>query len=104
MEKKGFRVRVMKYAHRLAESTGKTWPVCLMKAWELYRLAKRMRDGIVRFAYQKIDGTVRHANGTLHNLPYGKREAKPGYRTFTYYDVDKSEFRCFRIENLVTIY
>lgn len=93
MEKNGFRVRVMKYAHRLAESTGKAWPVCLMKAWELYR-----------FAYQKIDGTVRHANGTLHNLPYGKRVAKPGYRTFTYYDVDKSEFRCFRIENLVTIY
>lgn len=34
-----FRVRVMKYAHQLLKATGKSWRYCMLKAWELYRLA-----------------------------------------------------------------
>lgn len=69
MEKSNFRVRVMKYAHQLAKTTEYTWKICLIKAWELYRLAKNMRKGIVKFAFQKVDGSIRHASGTLYNLP-----------------------------------
>lgn len=29
---------------------------------------------------------------------------KPSYKTFAYFDVDKGEMRCFKIENLVTVY
>ena len=47
MEKSNFRVRVMKYAHQLAKTTEYTWKICLIKAWELYRLAKNMRKGIM---------------------------------------------------------
>lgn len=109
MEKSNFRVRVMKYAHQLAKTTEYTWKICLIKAWELYRLAKNMRKGIVRFAFKKVDGTIRHATGTLYNLPAGssingKKMTKPSYKTFAYFDVDKSEMRCFKIENLITIY
>lgn len=72
MEKSNFRVRVMKYAHQLAKKTTEyTWKICLIKAWELYRLAKNMRKGIVKFAFQKVDGSIRHASGTLYNLPAG---------------------------------
>ena len=103
MEKSNFRVRVMKYAHQLAKTTEYTWKICLIKAWELYRLAKNMRKGIVKFAFQKV------ASGTLYNLPagtsiHGKKMTKPSYKTFAYFDVDKGEMRCFKIENLVTVY
>lgn len=109
MEKINFRSRVMKYAHQLARTTNKSWKICMLKAWELYRLAKKMRQGIVKFAFEKVDGTVRHAKGTLANMPAGvsvngKRLAKPSYKTFAYFDVDKNEMRCFKIENLVTVY
>lgn len=109
MEKINFRSRVMKYAHQLAKSTGNAWKICMLKAWELYRLAKKMRQGVVKFAFEKVDGTIRYAKGTLANMPIGisfngKRLTKPSYKTFAYFDVDKNEMRCFKIENLVTVY
>ena len=61
-----------------------------IKAWELYRLAKKMRTETVRFAYEKTDGSIRYAEGTLMNLPAGatvrgKRITKPSYKTFAYF-------------------
>ncbi len=108
-QKTNFRVRVMKYAHQLFKSTKKSWRYCMLKAWELYRLAKKMRAGVVRFVFEKADGSIRIANGTLINVPAGstmrgKKITKPSYKTFAYYDTDKLEMRCFKIENLVTIY
>lgn len=108
-EKKNFRSRVMKYAHQLYKSTGNQWKTCLLKAWELYRLAKRMRAGVVKFAYEKVDGSIRYAFGTLQNLPVGasingKKVTKPSYKTFAYFDTEKAQMRCFKIENLVTVY
>lgn len=110
MEKKSnFRVRVMKYAHQLCKSTGKSWKYCMLKAWELYRLARRMREEVVKFAYEKKDGSIRFAEGTLKNVPaggtcQGKKMTKPSFKTFSYFDTTKAEFRCFKIENLVTVY
>lgn len=99
----------MKYAHQLAKSTKSSWKICMLKAWELYRLAKKMRQGIVMFAYQKVDGSIRYANGTLVGMPSGsslngKRMTKPSYKTMAYFDIDKNEMRCFKIENLVTVF
>lgn len=107
--KSNFRARVMKYAHHLLSTTKKSWKYCLLKAWELYRLAKRMRSGEVKFAYEKVNGSIRYAIGTLVNVPAGatnkgKRITKPSYKTFSYFDIDKQEFRNFKIENLVTVY
>lgn len=106
--KRNFRVRVMKYAHFLYSTTNNIWSVCLLKAWELYRLAQKMRQGIVKFAFQKLDGTTRYAFGTLQNLPAGvtagKKGKEPSYKTFAYFDTQKNAMRCFRIENLITIY
>lgn len=109
MATSNFRARVMKYAHQLYKSTKKSWRFCMLKAWELYRLAKKMRSGIVQFVFEKVDGSVRVAHGTLQNLPAGssvnrKRTSMPSYKTFAYFDTDKNEIRCFKIENLVTIY
>lgn len=101
-----FRARVMKYAWQLWKSTGQAWRICMLKAWQLYRLAKAMREGVVTFYYAKADGTIRKALGTLKNVPAGasiggKRITKPTYRTMAYYDIEKQSFRCFRVENLI---
>ena len=109
MEKSSFRARVMKYAHHRFTITEDSWASCLRKAWQIYRLAKKMRKGIVNFTYRKVDGTIRQALGTLMNLPAGrtlngKRMTKPSYKTFAYFDIVKGEMRCFKVENLLNIY
>ena len=107
MEKKNnFRARVMKYAWQLWRNTKQQWRVCMIKAWQLYRLAKAMREGVVTFYYEKADGTIRKAVGTLKNMPVGatlggKKMTKPSYKTMAYFDTEIKAFRCFKIENLI---
>ncbi len=95
----------MSRAWELARTTGKTFAICLAKAWALYRLTKRMRTGIVLFCYEKTDGTLRRAKGTLRDvaaLVKGSGAESP--KTVRYFDVEVNAFRSFRIENLITIY
>lgn len=104
--KNNFRVRVMKYAWQLFRATKQSWRICMIKAWQLYRLAKAMREGVVTFYYSKADGSIRKAIGTLKGTPGGatlggKRETKPSYKTMAYFDTEKNGFRCFKIENLI---
>ena len=106
---KSFRSQVIKYAEEYFKQTGRSWSLCMIKAWELYRLASKMRKGIAKFAYTKVDGSVRMAVGTLVGVPAGatlngKKHTKPSYKTMAYYDLEKESFRCFKIENLVTVY
>ena len=109
MEKKNnFRARVMKYAWQLWKVSEQAWRNCMIKAWQLYRLAKAMRGGVVTFIYQKSDGSFRLAHGTLKNVPVGatlggKKVTKPSYKTMAYFDTDKNAFRCFKVENLVSV-
>ncbi len=107
--KKNFRSRVMKYAWQIFKATKQAWRLCMLKAWQLYRLAKAMREGVVRFSYLKADGSVREALGTLANVPAGatvggKRLTKPSYKTMAYFDTGKNSFRCFKVENLISVF
>lgn len=100
-----FRSKVFKRAYELMKTTGKTFSVCLSKAWALYRLTKLMQSGIVSFAYEKTDGTLRKAKGTLKDVKnLIKGTGKENFKTVNYFDVDAGAFRSFRIENLITIY
>lgn len=97
---------IMRRAWHIARATGKAFAVCLSKAWQLYRLTKRLRAGVVRFAYEKTDGTLRKATGTLHevvSMVKGTGRPDDG-RTVRYYDVEADGFRSFRAESLITIY
>ena len=106
--KTNFRTRVMSYAHHIFESTSVNWSTALKKAWTLYRLAKMMRQGVVKFFYEKVDGSARVAYGTLCNLPAGvtsRRSATkaPNFATMCYWDTKKQAFRSFRVENFIAI-
>ena len=107
MNKTNFRTRVMSYAHHIFESTTVNWSTALKKAWTLYRLAKMMRKGVVKFFYEKVDGSARVAYGTLVDLPAGvtsRRSAKaPNYGTMCYWDTKKQAFRSFKVENCIAI-
>lgn len=106
--KNNFRARVMKYAWQIFKATAQAWSLCLKKAWQLYHLAKAMRGGVVKFCFRKADGTIRSALGTLKNLPAGstlggKKVTKPSYKTLAYFDVERNSFRCFKVENLISV-
>ncbi len=100
-----FRSKVFHYAHQLVKSTGKAFSVCLSKAWALYRLTRAMRAEVVRFAYEKADGTLRKAVGTLKDTADKiKGTGTPNFKTLCYFDVEAGGFRSFKIENLIHTY
>lgn len=103
--KRSFRHKVFCMAYELAKATGKTFAVCISKAWALYRLTKQMHSGIVSFAYEKVDGSLRKAKGTLKDIQdLIKGTGKENYKTVRYFDVEAGGFRSFKVENFITIY
>ena len=64
-----------------------------------------MKKGIVKFYFQKVDGTIREAWGTLKAelLPESTAESnrKQNDTVQAYYDTEVGEFRCFKKLNLV---
>ncbi len=100
-----FRSKVFKYAWQIVKATKKTFSVALAKAWQVYKLKKRMMTDIVKFSFEKSDGSLRVAHGTLQNLSDKiKGTGKANYKTLAYLDTEKQAFRCFKIENLINIY
>lgn len=97
---------IMRRAWHIARATGKAFAVALSKSWQLYRLTKQMRDGVVRFAYEKADGSLRRAVGTLKDtaaLVKGTGRPDTG-QTVKYYDMAADGWRSFKVENFITIY
>lgn len=98
--------KIMRRAWQIARATGKAFAVALSKSWALYRLTKQMRAGVVRFAYEKTDGTLRKAAGTLKDaatMVKGTKHFDDGC-TVRYFDIEASGWRSFKVENLVTVY
>lgn len=100
-----FRTKVFRQAWTMVKETGKSFAICLSRAWALFRLKKEMAKGLVKFAYEKLDGSLRVAYGTLKDVDITVMRSRPAsIKTFNYFDVESNGFRCFRIENLVTVY
>lgn len=97
---------IFKMAWEMVKSTGKTFAVALCKAWEVFKMRIQMLEGVVRFAFEKKDGSLRIANGTLRNLPFNavKGTGKKNYKSIAYFDTDSNAFRSFRVESLIKIY
>lgn len=103
--KTNFRHKVFCMAYELMKATGKAFSVCLSRAWALYRLTRQMHNGIVTFAYEKADGSLRKAKGTLKDVQsLIKGTGTENYKTVRYFDVDKQSFRSFKVENFITAY
>lgn len=69
------------------------------------KLIDGLRKGIVSFVYNKKDGGVRHAVGTLYGVGHTIKgvDRKDCSWTLRYYDVDCKGWRSFIIKNLVSV-
>lgn len=90
-------------AYHIMNETGKNWADCLRKAWQMYRINKEMHQGNVSFYFEKKDGEIRKATGTLKIDYEFKTQNQLNPKVFTYFDVDAGAFRCFKIENFIMI-
>lgn len=96
---------LMKRAWQLVKTYGFTMREAMKTSWGLLKLKKAMKNGIVKFLYSKLDGSIRTAWGTLKAdlIPQtnGTDNRKKNESVFVYYDNEKAAFRCFKIANFI---
>lgn len=99
--------KVMTMAWQFVKKNGMSMSEALKTAWCNIKLHAKMQQGIVKFYFQKIDGTIREAYGTLavKLIPSAESSSnrKPNPTVQTYYDCEKESWRCFKIANLIRI-
>lgn len=84
-------------------------PTSICKGLLIETLKKRMMRGeVVRFCYQKLDGTIRYAIGTLQTDAVqadinGGGIPKRFYGMFAYLDLQKMTWRGFKEERIIGI-
>ncbi|MDR1652506.1 MAG: SH3 beta-barrel fold-containing protein [Prevotellaceae bacterium] len=105
MNKKQFLSEVMRLAWQFVKKNGYTLSEALKTAWANCKLKKQMQTKIVKFYFQKVDGTLREAYGTLaENLVPAVADADNRKKNNTvqlYFDTEKTEWRCFKKANLI---
>lgn len=98
---------VMNDAWRMFRITGESFSSCLKRAWVILRLKLKMQTKIVQFYYQKMNGEIRQAFGTLQDDVVNEHMKgtgrKPNENLFTYFDCEKQEFRSFKKFNIIRI-
>jgi hypothetical protein len=78
----------------------------MKQAWQVLKLKAALKKGVVKFYYQKLNGEIRTAWGTLKEglIPETKgTERKRNESLITYYDNEKATFRSFKIANLIKV-
>jgi len=110
MKTKQFLSELFKMAWVIRKSTGKSFSECLRKAWMNCKLKIKMLLQVVEFYYQKINGEVRQAFGTLqtkHMQPAKENRSKSNRKQnetcLLYWDVEKKEFRQYKLWNIIRI-
>ena len=107
MKMREFLSSLMKEAHRMMKVAGITLSEALKRSWALAKLVQKMKKGVVKFYFQKIDGTIREAWGTLdstrieNDLKHDTRAKNNSVQT--YWDTEKQSWRCFKKLNIVTL-
>lgn len=98
---------VFRLAWQFIRKNGYSLSEALKVAWRNIKVRTRMREGIVKFYFVKIDGTVREAYGTLcerlipaHSDGQGR---KKNDTVQVYWDTEREAFRSFKKANLVEI-
>ena len=98
---------VMLLAWQFVRKNGYTMSEALHCAWTNIKLKAQMRTRIVKFYFQKVDGSVREAWGTLNDnlMPAitGTDKRAKNDTVQTYFDTERQEFRCYKKANLIKI-
>ena len=98
---------IMKTAWQMVKRNGYTMSEALHTAWLNAKLHFAMTVRICKFYFQKVDGTIREAYGTLKQdlIPAtsGDDNRKKNDTVQVYFDTEKQEYRCFKRANLIRI-
>ena len=107
MRTREFLHEVMSLAWQFVKRNGYTMSEAMKVAWANLKLKSEMKQRIVKFYYQKVDGSVREAYGTLCEklMPAitGTDKRAKNDTVQTYYDTEVGEFRCYKKANLLSI-
>lgn len=95
--------KVFTLAWSFIKKYGCTMKFALKQAWANIKLVDAMHKGVVAFFFTKIDGTPRHAFGTLasYAVPETKGASKSNDMVQVFFDVEKNAWRSFRKFNLI---
>lgn len=97
---------LMNQSWMLVKVYGFSMAEAMKQAWQILKLKAALKNGIVKFFYQKLDGSVRTAWGTLKDglIPETKSTGhKRNESLITYYDNEKASFRSFKVANFIRI-
>ena len=97
---------VMNLAWQFVKRNGYSMSEAMKCAWANIKVRAMMKTKIVKFYFQKVDGSIREAFGTLADniVPATSgSDRKRNDTVQTYYDTEKQDWRCFKKANLVRI-
>ncbi len=98
---------IMTLAWQFVKRNGFTMSEALKAAWANMKLKAAMKNRIVKFYFQKVDGSVREAYGTLKDnlIPAiaGTDNRKRNDTVQVFFDTEKQEWRCYKKANLISI-
>ncbi|MDR0573034.1 MAG: SH3 beta-barrel fold-containing protein [Tannerella sp.] len=107
MRAKQFLSELMLLAWQFVKRNGFTIAEAMKVAWANMKLRILMAIRIVKFYFQKVDGSIREAYGTLSDrlvpATAGNDTRKKNDTVQTYFDTEKQEWRCFKKANLVYV-
>ena len=97
---------VMNLAWQFVKKNGYTMAEALKCAWVNIKLRAALNKRICKFYFQKVDGSLREAYGTLKAelIPQTKGDERKRNNTVqVYFDTEKQEYRCFKKANLIKL-
>jgi len=98
---------LMLQAWQMVKRNGYTMGEAMSCAWRNAKLKVAMALRIVKFYFQKVDGSMREAYGTLKSelVPAiaGEDNRRKNDTVQVYFDTEKQEWRCFKRANLIKV-
>lgn len=84
------------------------WSDMVKYGWYFVRFSRMLANGVLHFSFFKEDGSIREARGTLSvhliprdDAPKNAPNYKPNFGAIPFYDIDKKEWRSFKIVNFI---
>lgn len=76
------------------------------QAWRILKLKRDLLNGVVRFQFKKVDGSIRNALGTLNPQFLGSERPQAettgaSFGTLKYYDLEAQGWRSCKVENIL---
>lgn len=98
--------KLFKIAHAiLRKGQVETFSQALKAAWKAVKIYTRMLVGTVEFTFRKVNGEIRKAVGTLHELYYTAKGTGTSNDNnadvICFWDVEKQAFRSFKSVTLI---